>query len=233
MKSKRKILTFYILIGTILLVAFTYGIASNINEDARQKQSEEKISYEIQTLSKQLMELSNQLNNQILEWQQLEKITQELYLYWSSAILDFNMLEIDKNSLTGFGKNIDQLMIHLKNRNIENARISILSLYQSIAVFSDNLEDKAKTELVYAQYYLLNANSFVEQGNWTVVQDYILKSDEHLSKVVNDIKNTSYHPYNLHQAYIALKELENTIYTKDKDIFYWKYTIAIDKLNML
>lgn len=215
------------------MAVFTYMIANKTHNYSKINHDEEKLKYEIQTLSKQLIAISNQLSNSTIPWHALQEKVQELYIYWSSTILDLNKLDIHKNILTEFGKDIDQLMINLKNRNIEDARISILSLYKAVAIFTDSMEDKITNTLTYTQYYLLYASSFVEQGNWTLVQEYILKSDKQVSKAVNNIENTSYNQYNLYQAYVAIKELENTIYSKDAELFYWKYNIAMDKLNQI
>ena len=89
------------------------------------------------------------------------------------------------------------------------------------------------TNILNAKYNLMIAYSIVENENWTIIHENILKSDNYISNIINKIDENDYNQYNKKQAYIAIKELENLINIKDKDIFYLKYNIAIEKLNSL
>ena len=72
-----------------------------------------------------------------------------------------------------------------------------------------------------------------EKENWTLTHEYVLKASENISNLINSIENNKYNQYNINQSYIAVKELENLINIKDLSVFYFKYNIAINKLNIL
>ena len=77
------------------------------------------------------------------------------------------------------------------------------------------------------------AYSIAEKENWTLTHEYILKSSENISNLLNSIEYNKYTQYNINKAYIAVKELENLINIKDLEVFYFKYHTAINKLNIL
>lgn len=234
MKFNKKILISFFIFLDILFISFSIIIANKANNHSDSNKNNEKMNFQIKYLSEQLIEMSYILNhNAMINWQNLQSDTQTLYLYWNSSILDFNTLEIDKNILTEFGINIDNLSIAIKNNNQQETIRVIVYLYKTLTILSENINYNHESDLMKSKYYLLAAYSIAEKGNWTVTQENILKSDEQLSRIVNNMENTDYNQYNLNQAYVAVKELENTIITKNLELFYWKYTITMDKLNNL
>ena len=226
--KKNLILIFIFLI--VILLSISIIIANNTkNEDFRI--NKEKIYYQIRYLDSEIIEMSNLLNNDI-NWQKLQESIVELYNYWNSTILDLNNLEIDKNYLTEFGRTLDNLAVSIKNQDRKASLDNLLELYSKLAIYNESLNyDENYTNLLYAKYNLLTAYSIVETGNWTLTHESIVKSDEYLVNVVNSIDNDQYNQYNINQAYIAMKELENLINIQDLDIFYIKYNIAMEKLQ--
>lgn len=228
-KNYKKILISIFIFLIVTLLSISIIIANNTNNSI--KINKEKIYYQIKYLDSEIINISNLLNNNI-NWEELGNNMDRLYNYWNSVILDLNNLSLDKSYLTDFGKILDNLAVSIKSLERQGALDNLLKLYERIIVYNQSLDyDKNYTHILQAKFNLLTAYSIVEKGNWTLTNESILKSDEFLSNVVNSMDNNKYNQYNINQAYIAIKELENVINVKDLDIFYFKYNIAMQKLE--
>ena len=229
-KSYKKILISIFIFLIIILLSISIIIANNTNNNEIEI-NKEKMYYQIKYLDSAIINMSNILNNNT-NWEELGNSIDRLYNYWNSTILDLNNLRLDKNYLTDFGKILDNLTISAKNLDRQNCLDNLVKLYEKVVIYSQSLNyDENYINILQAKFNLLTAYLIVENGNWTLTHERILKSDEFLSNVVNSMDNNEYNQYNINQAYIAVKELENLINVKDLDIFYFKYNIAMEKLE--
>lgn len=232
-KFNKKILISIFVFFIVLLLSISIIIANNTNNEVS-GENKEKIYYEIKYLDNEIIIMSNLINNNgaYIDWQELQTNTKKLYNYWNSTILDLNTLSLDKNYLTNFGKILDNLTVSIKNKDKQASLDNLVRLYNNLTIYSESLNyDDKYTNILYAKYNLLISYSIVEKGNWTLTQESIIKSDTYLSNVVNSMDNNQYNQYNINQAYIALKELENIINVRDLDVFYIKYNITMQKLQ--
>lgn len=237
-KINKKILVSIFIFFIILLLSVSIIIANNALNKTNFEIDKEKIYYEIKYFDARIVYMINLLNNIhgdnnfYINWGELQTQTQSIYTYWNSAILDLNYLDTDKSSLTNFSKNLDKLTIAIKNNDKESTLNTLVELYSKLNIYSEIIDDNYNN-LLDIKYNLLCAYSVAEKENWTLTHEYILKSSESVSNLVNSMENNEFSQYNINQAYIAVKELENLIDIKDLDIFYFKYKIAIEKLNNL
>lgn len=232
-KFKNKILISIFVFFIILLLSISIIIANNTNNEVS-SENKEKIYYEIKYLDNEIINMSNLINNNsiYIHWQELQINTEKLYNYWNSVILDLNTLSLDKDYLTDFGKILDNLTVSIKNKDKQGALTNLTQLYKKLTIYAESLDyDVDYTNILYAKYNLLTASSIVEKGNWTLTHENIEKSTTYLSNVVNSMENNKYNQYNINQAYVAVKEMENLINIKDLDVFYIKYNIAIQQLQ--
>lgn len=229
-KNYKKILISIFIFLIVILLSISIIIANNTNNNEGEI-NKEKIYYQIKYLDSEIISMSGLLNNNI-NWGELQNSTSRLYTYWNSSILDLNNLNLDKKYLTDFGKILDNLAISINSLDKQKALDNLLNLYERIVIYNQSLDyDNSYTNILQVKFNLLTAYSIVEKGNWTLTHESIVKSNEYLSNVVNSMDNNKYNQYNINQAYIAVKELENLINIKDLDIFYFKYNIAMDKLQ--
>lgn len=236
--NKKNIISIFVF-AIIFLLVISLILLNNSLKKTNIEIDEEKIYYEIEYFDSQLVYMINLLNNvqQIddfyINWSELEKNTQILTNYWNSVILDFNYLDIDKNYLTSFGKNLDTLYISIKNKEKDNTLNNIIALYDFLIIYSETLNNYYNNIILNIKYNLLIAYSIVEKNNWTLTNEYIIKASEDMANMLNSIENNKYNQYNINQAYIAIKELENIINEKNIDLFYLKYNIANKKIEQL
>lgn len=232
-KSIKKNIFFIIVFIIIIITIISIIIIKNKNK-SKIYTDNEKVYYEMKYLDSEIINMTNNLyyKNAIINWSELESRIEKIYNYWNSTILDLNNFNINKKALTDFGKILDNTTISIKNRDKKSTLGNLTKLYYQLTIYYTDLNiDINYINIVNAKYNLLYAYSIVENGNWTLTYEYILKSDENLFKTVNSINNSQSNQYNINQAYIAIKELENIINVKDIDIFYIKYNIAMNKLQ--
>lgn len=229
-ENYKKILIGIFVFLIIILLSFSIIIANN---NYNNNINEEKIYYEIKDIDKQLNYMFNLVcNKSYINWYELTDSIEQLYNYWNSTILDINNLEIDKKHLTNFGKILDNMLISINNQNKEEIQNDLLQLYNNLIIYSETLNyDKSYTNILYVKYNVLKANLFVEKENWTLAYENITKGSEYLYNIVNSIENNKYKQYNINQAYVSIKELENIINTKDENVFYTKVKIIMGKLE--
>jgi len=228
---KKKLISILVFFISILL-SISYIIVNN-TEPTNTEENKEKIYYQIKYLANELISISNLINNNT-NWSSLQKNLERLYNYWNSVILDLNSLNIEKKYLTDFGKKLDNLTISIKIQDRQESLNNLIELYKNIIYYAEKLNyNEIYVKIIYAQYNLLMAYSNVETGNWTLTHEYVLIASENMLNVVNSMEIDMYSQYNVNQAYIALRELENLINIKDLDLFYLKYSIAIEKIKNL
>lgn len=230
-KKYEKILSGSFIIVIIILLIISIIIISNNNSN--NDINKEKIYYQIKYIDNQINDLfKNCYNNNYISWNEFGTDIKYLYDYWNSAILDFNNLEIDKQYLTNFGKILDDVAISINNQNKQETLKKLLILYKNLIIYSETLNyNSSYTNILYAKYNLLKAYSIAENKNWTLIYENVLECGNFLLNTVNSIENNKYSQYNINQAYISVKELENIINVKDIDIFYMKFKVAIEKIE--
>lgn len=238
-KNNKKIIISIFAFLIILFFSISIMIANNTFGKSNFEINKEKLYYEIKYFDSRIVHMINLLNNVNrdanfhIDWQKLQDETINLSNYWNSVILDFCYLDIDKNYLVDFGKILDDLLISLKDNNRENAVNNLLILYNNLIIYSESVNYYNYDDILIVKINILTAFSIVENGNWTLVHEYILKASENITNMLNSMENNEFNQYNINQSYIAIKELENLINIKDLDIFYLKYNNAIEKIEKI
>ena len=228
-KNNKKILISIFVFFIVSLISISIIIVNNsINKEF--SVNKEKIYYQIKYLDNEFIYISNLINSN--NWNEIQDRIEKIYGYWNSTILDLNNLSIDKRYLTDFGKTLDNLIVSAKNFNKQSTLDNILNLHNSLCIYSENLNYNTNyTNMLLAKHSLLTAYSIAENGNWTLTHENIVKSSKYLANVVTSMDINRYSQYNINQAYIAIKELENLINVKDLELFYLKYNIAMQKIQ--
>lgn len=238
-KINKKIIISIFVFLIILLLSISIIIANNTANKTNFEIDKNKIYHEIKYFDSQIIYMMTILNNIegnenfYIDWKELQKQNQILYNYWNSVILDLNYLDIDKKSLTDFSQKLDQLNISIKNNDKKVTLQNLIDLYSKIISYSKTLNNESHNILLDSKYNLLVSYTIAEEGNWTLTYEYILKASENMSNMVKQAENNQYNQYNINQAYISVKELENIINIKDINIFYMKYKIAMDNIEKI
>lgn len=232
-KINKKIITSFFVFFIILLLSISIILANDVTSNENYEIDTEKIYYEIKYFDSKIVNITNLLNDNNINWKKIEEETCSLYNYWNSVILDLNYLDINKKDLTNFGKNLDELTLSIKYNNEKNAFSNLIQLYEKLIIYTKEINYNNYENILLTKYNLLISCSIVETENWTLTHEYILKASENIFKLVNTVRIKEYEQYNINQAYVAVKEMENVINVKNNKIFSIKYKIALDKLENL
>ena len=238
-KVNKKIIISIFVFLIILLLSISIIIANNAANKTNFEIDKNKIYQEIAYFDSQIIYMMTLLNNIdgnenfYIDWKELQKQNEILYNYWNSVILDLNYLDIDKKNLTDFSQSLDKLNVSIKDNNKKMTFQNLLDLYNKLIIYSKIFNNKTYSLLLDTKYNLLLSYSIVEEGNWTLIYEYILKSSENMSNMVKESDNNQYNQYNINQSYISVKELENLINIKDINIFYMKYKIAMNNIEKI
>lgn len=238
-KVNKKIIISIFVFLIILLLSISIIIANNAVNKTNFEIDKNKIYHEIAYFDSQIIYMMTMLNNIdgnenfYIDWKELQKQNQILYNYWNSVILDLNYLDIDKRNLTDFSQKLDLLNISIKNNDKKVTLQNLIDLYSQIISYSKTLNNESHNLLLDSKYNLLVSYTIAEEENWTLTYEHVLKASENMLNMVKHIDNNQYNQYNINQAYISVKELENIINIKDTNIFYMKYKIAMDNIKKI
>ena len=227
----KKIITSVFIFFIILVLSISIILAKDVTNNSNLKIDTEKIYYEIKYYDSKIIYIANLLNNNQIEWKKIEQETYSLYNYWNSVILDLSNLDINRTDLTSFGKKLDELALSVKYNNKKEAFNMLLQLYNQLIIYVPAINYQNYENILLTKYNLLTSCSMVELGNWTLAYEYVLNASNKMYTVMNTLNNNEYLQYNVNQSYVAIKEIENLINIKDFDLFYFKYNIAINKLQ--
>ena len=236
--NKKIIISIFVFL-IILLLSISIIIAKNSSKKTNFEIDIEKVYYEIKYIDSQLVSMLHLLNNIdsntnfYINWEELNNQTQSLYRYWNSVILDFNYLDIDKNTLTKFGQDLDQLSIAISNQDEDIVGNKLIELYQNLTIYSQTLNNDKYNILLVTKYNLLNSLAIAEKENWTLIYEYIQTASNNISNLVNQMDNNKYIQHNINQAYISIKELENIINSKDLKVYYFKYKMVMNNIEKI
>ena len=226
--SKKKIAFFSFIILLIILASILSMVfATNENNT---NLNNEKIDAEIKYLDEKFSNIYKELliDGLRVDWNKMQEPIKEIYSSWNSIIIDLNNLQIKNLDLINFGKKVDEISIYINEKNTNNVLLSISDLYSLLAIYTNsynsNVDMKNK---INSKYYLIKAYSLTNTDNWVLINENIAKAE----KINLDYITNIYNNYNISRIYVSIKELENSINIKNKEIFKMKLKIVLENLD--
>ena len=164
------------------------------------------------------------INKDEIDWITIKSETEIMYTSWNSIILDLYNSNIENEDILAFSKTLDDAILAVKTEDKKKSLEVLANLYSLLPKYINKIEvDESLKNIIQTKSNILNAYALVENENWTEVQNQINLADTAYSKVTNDIKYIENRQGEVSRIYILIKELKNSINSKDKDIFYIKY----------
>ena len=226
--SKKKIAFFSFIILLIILASILSMVfATNENNT---NLNNEKIDAEIKYLDEKFSNIYKELliDGLRVDWNKMQEPIKEIYSSWNSIIIDLNNLQIKNLDLINFGKKVDEISIYINEKNTNNVLLSISDLYSLLAIYTNsynsNVDMKNK---INSKYYLIKAYSLTNTDNWVLINENITIAEKINLDYITNIDNN----YNISRIYVSIKELENSINLKNKEIFKMKLNIVLEKLD--
>ncbi len=172
------------------------------------------------------------VNDQNTNWESTKIEIERLYSSWSSIMMDLYQTNIDKNEISNFNQDLDQLIAYAKSEDKNNTLTYLAKLYQYLPKYAEGtIQNTIKTDLLKTKSEVMNAYAKIEQDNWDGIKNDLTKAEEKFMPIVNNITNENH--YNVNKAYVLLKEFQSSVSKMDKDLLYIKYKNLIQELNLI
>lgn len=173
-------------------------------------------------------------SNTDIEWNLIKSEIENLYSIWTTITIDMHTAGVNSNYILEFNTLLDSLAIQAKDENKQGSLDNLSKLYNLLPKYLNSYSnDEIKKSVLNTKAHLLTALCMVDTDRWEDMHVEILKANQEFSTIINNVNIDKNKKLNVNRAYLLLKEAQNSIETKDKDIFLIKYKNTIQELNML
>lgn len=173
-------------------------------------------------------------SNTDIGWDLIKSEIENLYSIWPTITIDMHTAGVNNNDILEFNTLLDSLAVQAKDENKQGMLDNLSKLYNLLPKYlSSYSNDEIKKSVLNTKAYLLTTFCMVDTNKWEDMHVEILKANQEFSTIINNVNIDKNKILNVNRAYLLLKEAQNSIETKDKDIFLIKYKNTIQELYML
>lgn len=173
-------------------------------------------------------------SNTDIGWDLIKSEIENLYSIWTTITIDMHTAGVNSNDILEFNTLLDSLAVQAKDENKQGSLDNLSKLYNLLPKYLNSYSnDEIKKSVLNTKAHLLTAFCMVDTDKWEDMHVEILKANQEFSTIINNVNIDKNKKLNVNRAYLLLKEAQNSIETKNKDIFLIKYKNTIQELNML
>lgn len=173
-------------------------------------------------------------SNTDIEWDLIKSEIENLYSIWATITIDMHTAGVNSNDILEFNTLLDSLAVQVKDENKQGSLDNLSKLYNLLPKYLNSYSDsEIKKSVLNTKAHLLTAFCMVDSNRWEDMHTEILKANQEFSTIINNVNIDKNKKLNVNRAYLLLKEAQNSIETKDKEVFLIKYKNTIQELNML
>ena len=189
------------------------------------EKSKENQNYELK-LSGVLTENSD------INWENLKNEVEILYSAIPSLTIDLYKININKEKITNFNQEYDNLMKAIKEENKQNALDTLANLYNYLPDFIENsTDDTNKKILIRTKNNIFKAYSLLDKNDWNAITENVNLANQEFTKMLTNSQSSNKNQYIINKAYVQINELQNSTQTKEKEIFLIKYKNLLEELE--
>lgn len=172
------------------------------------------------------------LQNRDPDWASIKSEIEKLYSSWSTIVLDLYKENVNNQDILNFKADLDVATQSIKNEDKVQTLNNLAKLYSYIPKYVSSISDDTKANSVYkTKESILNAYASIEQDNFTEVQKQLLEAEQSFLPILNNISSNQNNQTEINKIYVLIKEMQNSLDKKDKEIFYINYKNLIQQLN--
>ena len=201
---------------------------SNNSESERLNQSEARTS--------RLAQVDSLLNSNYDEvpWNEISYGVETIYTSWPSISLDMKALNINESDLSSFSTTLDGIAQAVKAGDKNSALINLYNLYTLLPKYLSYFSSNEYTLNVYnTKAYVLSSYVSANSENWEDMNKNVENAINTLSKNMNSNNINDTEKSTIEKSYTLLEELKRGVGLEDKEIFYLKYKLAMEQLEIL
>ena len=179
------------------------------------------------------MKLSGVLtNNSDINWENLKNEVEILYSAIPSLTIDLYKININKEKITNFNQEYDNLMKAIKEENKQNALDALANLYNYLPDFIENsTDDTNKKILIRTKNNIFKAYSLLDKNDWNAITENVNLANQEFTKMLTNSQSSNKNQYIINKAYVQINELQKSTQTKEKEIFLIKYKNLLEELE--
>mgnify|MGYP001623235736 CR=1 FL=1 len=201
---------------------------SNNSESESLNQSEARTS--------RLAQVDSLLNSNYddVPWDEISYGVETIYTAWPSISLDMKALNINDSDISNFSTTLDGIAQAVKVQDKNSALINLYNLYLLLPKYLSYFSSNEYTLNVYnTKAYVLSSYVSANSENWEDMNTNITNAINTLSKNMESTDLKDIEKSTIEKSYALLEELKRGIGLEDKEIFYLKYKLAMEQLEIL
>ena len=169
-----------------------------------------------------------------VQWEELGAGVETFANSWNTIILDLYKMNIHSTDITDFSTNLDNLIIGIKNQDKTASLNSAANLYSYIPRYIEAFaQQSTEGNIANAKLHILNAYVAASNDNWEGVTAEMALAEQFYTTIMSDNELVDTKEYNVNKSYVSLKELQNSVKSQDKTIFFLKYKNLMQELEIL
>ena len=171
-------------------------------------------------------------NNSDINWENLKNEVEILYSAIPSLTIDLYKININKEKITNFNQEYDNLMKAIKEENKQNALDALANLYNYLPDFIENsTDDTNKKILIRTKNNIFKSYSLLDKNDWNAITENVNLANQEFTKILTNSQSSNKNQYIINKAYVQINELQNSTQTKEKEIFLIKYKNLLEDLE--
>ena len=168
-----------------------------------------------------------------IDWNQIKNNVERIYVSLYPMTVDLYQIYTNQQDIVDFNKEYDNLIKIVKDEDKQVTLNELSILYDYLPKFVEACTHKEKEKVIIkTKSYIFKAYSVLEEEKWENVSENVDSAIQEFSKIVtNESDRESRNQYTLNKAYVMIKELQNAINLRDKEVFLIKYKNLLEELQ--
>lgn len=173
-------------------------------------------------------------NTEDIDWDLIKNEVELMNASWSVAMLDLSNSNVSNDDIIGFSNLLNQTIISVKNEDKVACLTNLSNLYSYIPKFLAIVSsDKYEQNIENTKYYVLSSYVCVTQEDWNTTVTNLTNAEISFLSVLNDTEYTQNKEFKVNKTYMLIKELQNSLASSDKELYFMKYKNLMESLNTL
>lgn len=171
-----------------------------------------------------------------INWDIVKSEVENLYTSIPTMTMDLYQLDINKDEILNFNKEIDNLVTVVNEENKESTLQILSVIYDYLPKF---LESAKGEDVIYKKVVVTKANIFkgyskLDSGKWDEISQDIQNGVNTFTELLSnpDVINSN-NQYSVNKIYIMLNELQNAVNMQDVSVFLIKYRNLIEEIEAI
>lgn len=171
-----------------------------------------------------------------INWDIVKSEVENLYTSIPTMTMDLYQLDINKDEILNFNKEIDNLVTVVNEENKESTLQTLSVIYDYLPKF---LKSAKGEDVIYKKVVATKANIFkgyskLDSGKWDEISQDIQNGINTFTELLSnpDVINSN-NQYSVNKIYIMLNELQNAVNMQDVSVFLIKYKNLIEEIEAI